>query len=749
MKYHYKKLFKKEEFHRDNEIDSYIEQLEKEEGDPNLDKEITRDEIIKAINSLKNGKASGNDGIVPEMIKECKDILIQPIQKIFNDIFNEGTFPKSWKLGEITSIYKKQGSKFEASNYRGITVTSTLSKLFCKILNNRLESHSSNNGIIPVEQIGFAKNMRTTDHLLTLNAVTEKYINNTNNGKLYACFVDFQKAFDKVPHNMLLFKLLKNGVNGKMYRIIKNMYHEAESKVKGTPNCDKFKIEQGVHQGNILSPLLYKIFLYDLPGIFNNNKEICDPIELGNKIFSCLLYADDLVIFSKSSDGLQNCLNLLNNFCTENNIKVNIKKTKAMTFNKGGRIINSKSYLLGEKELENTNEYKYLGLMIKSNGKFNLAMEDLKARALKASHTVRKNIPNNCNLQTQLKLYNSLIKPIVTYGAELWYPVYLNNINIMDFPEEYAKFDNCTELFQIKHIKSILGVNYKASNVAVMSEVGAYPLYIDAMRKAFGYWVHLTQLPNTSIVKNAYNELYELDRRGKNNWITSVKSLITSIGDINLNFAWENQGARNWSKSKIEKLSIKIESKLKENYKVKIMGMIKNPNAINRKENDKWEKKNKLRTYAIFKKEYKLEEYLQTNMNIKHRKMMTKLRISSHDLSIEVGRRYNIPPENRICNVCNYGVEDEYHFLFSCRALNKVRIQYLDRLNIKRNEDGIFEKETSLQKLFMYNENQKFYRLVGEFCFKLFELREKTLIDKKGPCSEIIIKANLSRYCMF
>lgn len=135
-------------------------------------------------------------------------------------------------------------------------------------------------------------------------------------------------------------------------------------------------------------------------------------------------------------------------------------------------------------------------------------------------------------------------------------------------------------------------------------------------------------------------------------------------------------------------------------------------------------------------------------MNINYRKNLSRLRISAHDLNIETGRRFNIPPEKRICNLCRNGVEDEYHFLFSCQALENTRRPFLDRLDIRKNENEIYEKVPSLRDLFDSNQekNCNFHRKVGEFCYELNEKRKKILETKKGPIFDIVLKANLSRF---
>jgi hypothetical protein len=154
--------------------------------------------------------------------------------------------------GYITTIHKANDIT-DPNNYRGITVTSAVGKMFNSILNPRLDDFLCKNNIINNYQIGFTKNARTSDHMFIIKCIIDKYCK-IKNGKVYACFVDFQKAFDTVIHTGIKIKLLSIGIDSKLYEIIKNMYEVSKSCFKPENHItDHFPINLGVKQGDNLT----------------------------------------------------------------------------------------------------------------------------------------------------------------------------------------------------------------------------------------------------------------------------------------------------------------------------------------------------------------------------------------------------------------------------------------------------------------------------------------------------------------
>ena len=287
------------------------------------DKAITISEIKEVIKALKNGKSSGPDLICYEIIKHSSSVMLKSLSKFFNLILDTASYPREWNRSFIIPIFKG-GDESDPVNYRGISLMNCLSKIFNSLINRRLihifESKFS------LSQFGFRKNSRTSDSLFIVKALINKYVNNKKQ-KLFGCFVDLKKAFDSVWRLGLLYKIIKNqNVGTKVYGIIKNMYQQTVASVKVNKNVSEHVvIERGVKQGDSLSPTLFNIYINDLPDIFDDS---CKPVMLEKLSLNCLMFADDILLLSESAEGLQNCLNKLNDYCNKWQLSINIKKNQ-------------------------------------------------------------------------------------------------------------------------------------------------------------------------------------------------------------------------------------------------------------------------------------------------------------------------------------------------------------------------------------------------------------------------------------
>ncbi len=197
------------------------------------------------------------------MIKHTSSKLQLAILKLFNVILCVGYFPDIWNQGLITPIFKN-GDKFDPNNYRGICVSSNLGKLFRSIINARLLDFITTHNVLSRSQIGFLPNYRTSDHIYTLHTLIEKHVHQ-DKGRIYACFIDFKKAFDSIWHQGLFYKLIESGIGGKTYDLIKSMYTESKCGIKiNTKRTRYLSQERGVRQGCCLSPTLYNIYINEL-----------------------------------------------------------------------------------------------------------------------------------------------------------------------------------------------------------------------------------------------------------------------------------------------------------------------------------------------------------------------------------------------------------------------------------------------------------------------------------------------------
>ncbi len=425
---------------------------------------ISDDEIKVAIKHLKKGKACGVDQISNEMLK-CGGVATLPIlNKLFNSVLQSGQYPTLWQGSWLKPLHKG-GDTTDPNRYRGISIMSCMSKLFCTVLNNRLVKFLKLNNFNSEYQIGFSENCKTSDHILTLKTLTDKYFHKKK--KLFTCFIDFRKAFDSVWRDALFYKLLKANVGGMFGKLIQNIYAHSSVQIKLKDGLtDAFQDTLGVKQGCVLSPTLFKLFINDLPSIFTDE---CEPVTLYDKKVSSLMFADDVVLTSESKEGLQQSLNKLLEYSNKWMLNINTEKSKIMIFNKTGKT-SKEQFLLGSEPLENVRSYNYLGISCTPSGSFSLAVNNLDQKAKKAMFKVRNSLFKvNISPKMCLHIFDTLVRPINTYCADVWGAFLPNTNKIFDIMcDKYSLVDGpCFEKTELRFIKSILGVHRKASNAAV------------------------------------------------------------------------------------------------------------------------------------------------------------------------------------------------------------------------------------------------------------------------------------------
>ena len=194
-----------------------------------LDSEILQNEVKTVILSLASNKSPGLDGLVSEIFKTSADLLTPFITKLFRTVFQSGSYPQSWTESYITPIFKK-GDVDNTNNYRGIALINILSKLYSKLLHDRLMKWASENEKIIYNQFGFQKNKSTVDCIFIFHSLISKLL--SNNDKLFCTFVDYQKAFDTVDRKLLWYKLLRDGCSTLMVNALKAMYKSVKLCVK-------------------------------------------------------------------------------------------------------------------------------------------------------------------------------------------------------------------------------------------------------------------------------------------------------------------------------------------------------------------------------------------------------------------------------------------------------------------------------------------------------------------------------------
>ena len=332
----YEKLFSldkdKEQTEEQKRIEKEVIDMLENTGQDDTRRTFSMEELKPAVKKLKNNKA-GPDAILAEMLKESPEEILNIILSLINKIVVSCKYPARWAEG-ITSLLLKEGDEDDPNNYRAITVASAISKVLALMIEKRLEEHIEKNKVRTHLQIGFEKKTRPADHIFVLRNLIDSYL--VHGKPLFACFVDFQKAYDSVWRMGMYYELLKSGIDKNIIKLIKNMYDKTSLRLKMNGQVTPpFKTYKGVRQGCILSPRLFNMFINDLPEIFDQH---CDPVKLGNIHLQCLMYADDIVILSESQKGLQTCMTKLEHFADKWEMKLNKKKTEIISFQKQSKM---------------------------------------------------------------------------------------------------------------------------------------------------------------------------------------------------------------------------------------------------------------------------------------------------------------------------------------------------------------------------------------------------------------------------
>ena len=658
---HLKNISKKRDKHEDHNLAEQIKTLENQipsEQFKILNNAITISELKRIIKKLKNNKSPGEDMILNEMLKCGSSVLLPALTKLFNLILSTSHFPYKWNESTISLLHKK-GSFYDTNNYRGISITSCLSKCFTALMAERLLDCLEENKLLHFSQAAYRKKSRTADHIFTLKSIINNYCIKKRK-KLYCCFIDFKKAFDSVWREAMLFKLLSLGMGGKFYFLLKNMYLHTQSRVKFSQGMSPhFYSELGIKQGDCLSPILFNIFINDMQEIFTNN---CDPVQVNKLKLNHLLFADDLVILSETNQGLQNSLDKLHQYTEKWILDINIDKTKTLTFQRYGKRITN-MFHIGNVDIEQVNKYTYLGITFDSSGCFTSVETELKAKAIKATFKLSSALNSGLNASYGLhtKLFDSLIRPIATYGCEVWFPMKYNKI-FSDISGDFMKrIDKIPcEALHNAFCKRLLSVYKSTSNTLSKSELGRLPLSLYTITQTIKYWNHILGKSPDSLLYQSYLS----EREISSDWILFIKNILTIC---NLEHNWNSQTqifARD-----IQHIKLKLRNIFLQKYsESKIPSHLQNSCKTQ---------------FNINITTLHPPTYISLKIPLIYKKSLTRIRLQSNRLGIITGRytRPITPLQIRVCLVCNE-LDDENHLFWNCKLTEKIRADFLNVLTM-------------------------------------------------------------------
>uniref|UniRef100_A0A8D8XDM6 Craniofacial development protein 2 n=2 Tax=Cacopsylla melanoneura TaxID=428564 RepID=A0A8D8XDM6_9HEMI len=350
----------------------YCENLYKDERSteiPNIeinDNEIphfSNEDIKDTIKKLSNGKSCGSDNIPAEFIKLLDTDGLTLITDIVNSIYKTGHIPSDFLLSTFITLPKVNKAK-KCSDFRTISLISHTSKILLQIIKRRINDIIETN--LSETQMGFRAGKGCRDALTVMRVVLEKNVDKNND--IFMAFIDYEKAFDNVNHQKLIEILEKVKIHKADIRLIAKLYWGQKGKVKtSTGISEEFNIMKGVRQGCIISPVLFNIYAEQIIKEAVENEP--HGILLKDKLINNLRYADDLVLLTSSKQSLVVLLEKLFESSSNYHMKVNIKKSKIMRVSKAENSKIGRVEIEGQ-VMEEVSKYKYLGVIITKNAKF-------------------------------------------------------------------------------------------------------------------------------------------------------------------------------------------------------------------------------------------------------------------------------------------------------------------------------------------------------------------------------------------
>ena len=381
-----------------------------------MEVKFTEEDVKNKLKNLREDKSMGPDRLSPRLLREIYDKISYPLYIIFKKSLREGVVPQDWKTANVTPIYKS-GSRIKAENYRPISLTSVVCKILESLMRDTIVSHLEDKLLLYDSQHGFRKGRSCLTNLLSfLDKITGVIDEGDDIDIIY---LDFAKAFDKVPHQRLISKLLSHGIDGELREWVAAWLTGRQQRVVINGVMSGWRhIISGVPQGSVLGPILFLIFINDL--------------DYGIKSW-ILKFADDTKIFSRIR-GPDDCLKLqqdvdrLLSWAEEWQMAFNFKKCKVMRI---GKYTHAYEYRMKSHGIEEVHLEKDLGILISSDLKVSPQCINACAKANKVLGMINRTIVNKTT-EVMVRLYKTLVRPHLEFCVSAWSPHYQKDKELIE-----------------------------------------------------------------------------------------------------------------------------------------------------------------------------------------------------------------------------------------------------------------------------------------------------------------------------
>ena len=444
---------------------------------------IMREEVRAAIQEMKAGKAVGRDGIAAEVLQALGDFAIDQLTSLFQRIYESGYMTDGMCDSVFVALPKIEGT-LECSKHRTLSIMSQITKILLRIILKRIRTRLRPQ--ISDEQFGFVHGKGTNNALFSLRVLTERALEVQKD--VYVCFVDYEKAFDKVRH-VDLFRMLKEaGLDGKDLRLLRNLYWKQKSTVRvADEESSSQDIKRGVRQGCVLSPELFNLY----SEIIMRDLSDLDGIKLGGRKINNIRYADDTALIADSKEKLQDLVHCLVRVSGERGLKLNVSKTKVMVITKGHERIEANININGQ-VLEQVERYMYLGSIVTRDAG---CVDEIKTRiniAKSAFNKVKHLVTNrSISMNLRKRFIKSYVWSTLMYGCEAW-----------TVKKDMVKKIEAAEVWFYRRMLKISWTD-RVSNDEVLQRAGTKREILTAIRRRqfrfLGHVMRLHQLENVCV----------------------------------------------------------------------------------------------------------------------------------------------------------------------------------------------------------------------------------------------------------
>lgn len=470
--------------------------------------------ILKQLRELDKKKGAGPDGLSPALLQFLSIYIYKPLSNLFQYSLDTGNVPHDWREANVVPLYKK-GSRTDPLNYRPISLTSIISKILEHVISHDINSYLETNGLFADCQHGFRRHHGCETQLLTtITDLTNSYDLNIPTD---IAVLDFQKAFDVVSHPKLILKLFSSGIHPSTIEWIRSwLSHRNLAVTVNGVRSQNHKVSSGVPQGSVLGPLLFLLFINDMP----------DSIHFSN----LRLFADDSLLYKQivsdsDSSQLQEDLDNLATWAETWQMSFNTGKCEHMRVARPTKQHDSSSipeYSFSNDKLSYVNNIKYLGVFIDNQLSFDRHISEVCKKATSTLHMLMRNL-KRARKKTRTIAYKTICRPILEYASQSWCPYKSKHIKSIEAINRKAfrwanfkkKFDRITDMMAEEGWQSLVERRH-ANDIKMYFKILSGTAAIDETKVATQQSSYMTRVGATQGVINTNVQRYSFKHRVHN-----------------------------------------------------------------------------------------------------------------------------------------------------------------------------------------------------------------------------------------